>query len=247
MARYWSQQEKSRKRGSPSYRATQRRNSRSGRKAINCEKTVRPWFMNHCPPAQNGLLEPVAVQIAARHKSPQTADSQGLVRLRKVLYRTPVIRSTLPCETTAPLAATVPFRTLVTNSTAAVPISTAVISHGPLIPYPERVATGLPLLFKIMRHPDFAVAEVPSFVGKLPTITNPERKATRAVVSPTPPGQLPGSDAASILANSVKTRLGEIWTIVVPVPCRLATLLKLLTSTLFATRAPFVLGTIATP
>jgi threonine synthase len=30
---------------------TQRRNSRSGRKAINCEKTVRPWFMNHCPPA----------------------------------------------------------------------------------------------------------------------------------------------------------------------------------------------------
>src|ERR1035441_7337420 len=46
--------------------------------------------MNHCPPAQNGLLEPVAVQIAARHKSPQTADSQGLVRLRKALYRTPV-------------------------------------------------------------------------------------------------------------------------------------------------------------
>src|ERR1017187_5569067 len=46
--------------------------------------------MNHCPPAQNGLLEPVAVQIAARHKSPQTADSQGLVKLRKVLYRTPV-------------------------------------------------------------------------------------------------------------------------------------------------------------
>jgi peroxiredoxin len=35
-------------------------------------------------------VEPVAVQIAARHKSPQTTDSHGLVRLRKVLYRTPV-------------------------------------------------------------------------------------------------------------------------------------------------------------
>src|ERR1019366_9683425 len=91
MARYWSQQEKSRKRASPSYRATQRRNSRSGRKAINCEKTVRPWFMNHCPPPQNGILKPVAVQIAARHKSRQTADWQGLVRLRKVLYRTLLI------------------------------------------------------------------------------------------------------------------------------------------------------------
>src|ERR1039457_1122295 len=88
MVRYWSRQEKSRKWASPSYRATQRRNSRSGRKAINCEKTVRPWFMNHCPPPQNGILKPVAVQIAARHKSRQTADWQGLVRLRKVLYRT---------------------------------------------------------------------------------------------------------------------------------------------------------------
>src|ERR1039457_3905782 len=91
MVRYWSRQEKSRKWASPSYRATQRRNSRSGRKAINCEKTVRPWFMNHCPPPQNGILKPVAVQIAARHKSRQTADWQGLVRLRKVLYRTLVI------------------------------------------------------------------------------------------------------------------------------------------------------------
>src|ERR1039457_6858765 len=91
MVRYWSRQEKSRKWASPSYRATQRRNSRSGRKAINCEKTVRPWFMNHCPPPQNGILKPVAVQIAARHKSRQTADWQGLVRLRKVLYRTLVV------------------------------------------------------------------------------------------------------------------------------------------------------------
>src|ERR1039457_2878326 len=95
MVRYWSRQEKSRKWASPSYRATQRRNSRSGRKAINCEKTVRPWFMNHCPPPQNGILKPVAVQIAARHKSRQTADWQGLVRLRKVLYRTLVILNKL--------------------------------------------------------------------------------------------------------------------------------------------------------
>jgi hypothetical protein len=38
-------------------------------------------------------LKPVAVQIAARHKSRQTADWQGLVRLRKVLYRTLVVLS----------------------------------------------------------------------------------------------------------------------------------------------------------
>jgi hypothetical protein len=156
------------------------------------------------------------------------------------------MRNMLPCETTAPLAATVPFRTLATNSTAVVPISSAVISHGPLMPLPEIVATGAPLLSKIIRQPACAVAEVPSVVGKLPTITKPEFKATSAVVSPTPPGQAPGKDP-EIWAKTVMLPLGEIWTIVVPVPCRLAELLKLLTSTLFAINAPMVTGTTATP
>jgi hypothetical protein len=39
----------------------------------------------------------------------------------------------------------------------------------------------------------------------------------------------------------------EIWTMAVPVPCRFAELLKLLSSTLFATNAPAVTGTTATP
>jgi hypothetical protein len=84
-------------------------------------------------------------------------------------------------------------------------------------------------------------------VGKLPTITNPERSATRAVVNPTPPGQAPGSDPALMLANSDRLPLGEICTMVVPVPCRFAELLKLLTKTLFATNVPAVVGTTATP
>src|SRR5713226_102091 len=91
MVRYWSQQENPRKRESPSYRLTQRRNSRSGRKAINCENTVRPWFMNHCGPPSNWLWAPAAVQIAARQKSPQAAEETGLIKPRKVLYRTLVI------------------------------------------------------------------------------------------------------------------------------------------------------------
>src|ERR1039457_6204088 len=55
MDRYWSQQEKPLGRTSPPYRATQRRNSRSGRKFSNWEKTVRPWFTHHCRPRRAGL------------------------------------------------------------------------------------------------------------------------------------------------------------------------------------------------
>src|ERR1019366_5186559 len=47
--------------------------------------------MNHCRTPQSWSLEPVAVQIAARQISSQTADGQGLIRLCKVLYRTLVI------------------------------------------------------------------------------------------------------------------------------------------------------------
>jgi len=58
------------------------------RKAINCEKTVRPWFMNHCPPGKTDTSSLFAVQIAARHKWSQTIDTQCLSRTRKVLCRT---------------------------------------------------------------------------------------------------------------------------------------------------------------
>jgi hypothetical protein len=120
-----------------------------------------------------------------------------------------VIRSTVPFETTLPLAATVPFRTFVTNNTAPLPISSAVISQGPFMPFSEIVPTGVPLLFRTMRQPAFVMAGVPSFVGKLPTVTNPERRATSAVVRPTPLGRGPGTDAASIFANRVTIPLDE--------------------------------------
>src|SRR5439155_13388951 len=68
-----------------------------------------------------------------------------------------------------------------------------------------------------------------SVVGKLPTTTQPLRSTTNAVVSPTPPGQEPGRVFGSICAKRLKDPLGEICTRVVPVPCRFALLLKLLT------------------
>ena len=47
-----------------------RRNSRSGRKLINWENTVRPKFMNHCRPPPKSFQSSLAVQIAARKKQP---------------------------------------------------------------------------------------------------------------------------------------------------------------------------------
>src|SRR5215469_5192704 len=96
---------------------------------------------------------------------------------------------------------------------------------------PEKVSATTPLLFRTSKHPASAVAEVPSLVGKLPTITHPRRSTTRAVVRPTPPGHAPGRFLALMWAKRLKEPLGEIWTMVVPVPCELALLLKLLTRT----------------
>src|ERR1700733_9597968 len=67
----------------------------------------------------------------------------------------------------------------------------------------------------------------PFAVGSEPTITQPLRSATRAVVRPTPPGHL----LSEICANRLALPPGDTWTIVVPVPCVLAMSLKLLTST----------------
>src|ERR1039457_4685049 len=65
MHKNWSQQEKPRSRKSPPYRATHRRNSRSGRMAINCENTVRPRFMPH---GRSPAVHVLDFQIAARSK-----------------------------------------------------------------------------------------------------------------------------------------------------------------------------------
>src|ERR1700692_52424 len=112
------------------------------------------------------------------------------------------------------------------------------MSQGPLMGPPEIVSTGLPELSSTIRQPACAVAEVPSVVGRLPTITQPLFSATSAVVSPRPPGQGPGSESGLREANGVTIPDGETSTIVVPVPCALVLLLKLLTSTSPFTRLP---------
>ena len=74
-------------------------------------------------------------------------------------------------------------------------------------------------------------------------MTKPLRRTTSAVVSPTTP---PGDDGA-IRANWWTAPCGETSMIVEPVPCWLAWLLKLLTSTSPRRRSPTVLGTTAVP
>ena len=49
-------------------------------------------------------------------------------------------RSTVPPKTVPPFAATVPFRTLVTNRTAWLPRSREAMSQGPLMPWPANVS-----------------------------------------------------------------------------------------------------------
>src|ERR1039458_2548125 len=88
---------------------------------------------------------------------------------------------------------------------------------------------------------------MPSVVGRLPTITQPEFKATSAVVNPIPPGHGPGRLVALIWANRLTEPLGVICTIVVPVPCRLSLLLKLLTRIFPLTSDPVVTGTRTIP
>ena len=156
-------------------------------------------------------------------------------------------RTTVPRLTTSGLEATVPLSTLVTKRVAMPPRSTAVMSHGPLIGGPDTVSTTFPIGSRTSRQPACMVADVPSLVGRLPTTTQPLRRATSAVVSPIPPGHGPGSLFGLISANRVWLPLGDTSTMVLPVPCRLRWLLKLLTNTSPATRRPLVTGATATP
>src|SRR5215471_13238815 len=156
-------------------------------------------------------------------------------------------RRTVPLCTTMPPAALVPFSTLVTNSCEAGPRLTEVMSQGPLMPLPANVSRTRPWLSRTIRQPADEVAAEPSLVGRLPTTTQPPGRISSAVVRPTPPGQLPGSLAATILANTLSVPDGETWTIVVPVPCWFIELLKLLISTLPLTSEPWLMPTSAVP
>src|SRR5450432_665851 len=105
------------------------------------------------------------------------------------------------------------------------------MSHGPLMSPPEMVRRTVPWESSTNRQPALAVAAVPSLVGKLPTITHPELSTDSAVVSPTPPGQLPGRCRALIRAKRSACPLALICMIVVPVPWEFDAALKLLTNT----------------
>src|SRR5471032_2203369 len=102
-----------------------------------------------------------------------------------------MMRTTVPPYTVAPPAATVPFGTFVTNSSAPNGVGTAVMSHGPLIGPPDHGSTTWPPLSRTIRHPAAAVAAVSSVVGRLPTTTHPPGRMLSAVVRPIPPGQEP--------------------------------------------------------
>src|SRR6516162_6032451 len=121
------------------------------------------------------------------------------------------------------------------------------MSHGPLICGSVIVSTTLPLLSRTIKHPACAVSAMPSEVGKLPTITQPLRSTTKAVVRPTPPGHGPGSVVGSICANRLKFPVGEICTMVVPVPWKVLLALKLLIRMEPLFSRPMVLGTANTP
>ena len=77
----------------------------------------------------------------------------------------------MPASTVPGLAATVPLRTLVTNSVVIAPLVTDVMSHGPLIGAPAISPTTSPQGLSTISAPAVIVAEVPSVVGRLPTIT----------------------------------------------------------------------------
>jgi len=160
----------------------------------------------------------------------------------------------------------IPLRTFVTKRTAWSPKSTTVISQGPLMSGLWKVSTTLPLQSRTMRHPGMAVTEVPLKVGKDPTITQPFFRTTNAVVRPTPPGhQSPNWEASRweemrSEANIIRRTLpliwaksfccepsGGNWTIVVPVPCWFAMLLKLETRISPSLSLPRLSGTTNTP
>ena len=100
-----------------------------------------------------------------------------------------------------------------------------------------------------MRHPaGLATGSAPPVLaGRLPTTTQPPGRIERAVVSPIPPGHTSDAGSDPIVANVRTVPLGETSTIVLPVPCRLALSLKLLTSVSPLTSLPTVINTTATP
>ena len=78
---------------------------------------------------------------------------------------------------------------LLTNSVAVAPLSiTAMLPQGPLMFGPAMVPATLPCASSTIRQPWPLVFVVPSWLGRLPTMTQPDFSMVIAVVRPTPPG-----------------------------------------------------------
>src|ERR1700733_16192025 len=78
---------------------------------------------------------------------------------------------------------------LLTNNVAVAPLSiTAMLPQGPLVFGPAMVPATLPFASSTIRQPGPLVFVVPSWLGRLPTITQPDLSMVIAVVRPTPPG-----------------------------------------------------------
>ena len=83
---------------------------------------------------------------------------------------------------------------MLTNRVAVVTRSTtAMLPQGSLMVGPDHAATRWPFGSSTSRQPGPLVAVVPSRLGVLPTMTQPDRSMVIAVDSPTPPGHC-GSD-----------------------------------------------------
>ena len=83
-----------------------------------------------------------------------------------------------------------PNPAMLTNSVALSPRSiTAMSPQGSLIVGPLHAVTSLPDASSTARQPGPFVDVVPSRLGALPTITQPDFSTAIAAVSPTPPGQ----------------------------------------------------------
>ena len=154
------------------------------------------------------------------------------------------MRRTVSSFTTrgSPSGEPTPKPALLTKIEAVSPLSTvAMLPQGMSMSLLAIMLATLPLASSTIRQPGPLVRVVPSALGALPTITQPDLSMVIAVVRPIPPGQparLRGSEAkvVSFLVVGLKA------TIVVPSPCRLPSLLKLVMRTSPFAMAPAETG-----
>src|SRR5665811_1406494 len=109
--------------------------------AVSATYSVLPWRPRVSPV---GPTTRAAGSVCSAKPDPITTGRDATGRLSSPRGRRNRIRTTVPRLTTAPPAATVPFRTLVTNRSAVLPFSDAVMSQGPLMALPVMVSRTRP-------------------------------------------------------------------------------------------------------